>query len=37
MAVELAQLGALTPLNDNEREMVRAIAAESELIFKKQA
>ena len=37
MAVELAQSGALTPLNDNEREMVRAIAAESEPIFKKQA
>jgi predicted aldo/keto reductase-like oxidoreductase len=37
MAVELAQSGALTPLNDNEREMVRAIAMDSEPIFTKQA
>jgi aryl-alcohol dehydrogenase-like predicted oxidoreductase len=37
MAVELAQSGALTPLNDNEREIVRAIAMDSEPIFKKQA
>ena len=37
MAVELAQSGALTPMNDNEREMIRAIAMESEPIFKKQA
>jgi len=36
MAVELAQSGALTPLNDNEREIVRAIAMESEPIFTKQ-
>lgn len=32
-AVELAQSGALTPLNDNERKMVRAIAMDSEPIF----
>ena len=37
MAIELAQSGALTPLNNNEREMVRAIAMDSEPIFKKQA
>lgn len=37
MAVELAQSGALTPLNDNEKEMVRAIATDSEPIFTKQA
>jgi predicted aldo/keto reductase-like oxidoreductase len=36
MAVELAQSGALTPLNDNEREMIRAIAKDSEPIFTKQ-
>jgi predicted aldo/keto reductase-like oxidoreductase len=36
MAVELAQSGALTPLNDNEQEMVRAIAMDSEPIFRKQ-
>ena len=36
MAVELAQSGALTPLNENEREMVRAIAMDSEPIFTKQ-
>jgi predicted aldo/keto reductase-like oxidoreductase len=37
MAVELAQSGALTPLNDDEQEMIRAIAVDSEPIFKKQA
>ena len=37
MAVELAQAGALTPLNDNEREIVRAIAMDSEPIFTRQA
>ena len=37
MAVELAQSGALTPLNNNEKEIVRAIAMESEPIFTKQA
>ena len=37
MAVELAQSGALTPLNDNEQEMVRAIAMDSEPIFSKKA
>jgi hypothetical protein len=37
MAVELAQSGILTPLNDNEREIVRVIAMDSEEpIFKKQ-
>ena len=35
MAIELAQSGALTPLNDNEREMARAIAMDSEPIFSK--
>ncbi|MHC4398323.1 MAG: aldo/keto reductase [Planctomycetota bacterium] len=35
MAVELAQSGALTPLNDNEQEMVRAIAKEIDPIFTK--
>ena len=37
MAVELAQSGALTPLNQNEREIIRAIAMESEPIFTKKA
>ena len=37
MAVELAQSGALTPLHDNEQEIVRAIAMDSEPIFTKQA
>jgi aryl-alcohol dehydrogenase-like predicted oxidoreductase len=37
MAVELAQSGALTPLNDREKEVVRAIAMESDPIFTKQA
>ena len=37
MAVELAQSGALTPLNDNEKEIVRAIAMESEPIFTQKA
>lgn len=36
MAVELAQSGALTPLNENEQEMIRAIAMGSEPIFEKQ-
>jgi len=36
-AVELAQSRALTPLNNNEQEMIRAIAMDSEPIFKKQA
>ena len=37
MAVELAQSGALTPLNEHEQEIVRAIAMDSEPIFGKQA
>lgn len=37
MAVELAQAGALTPLNDAEREMVETIAKNSEPIFGKRA
>jgi hypothetical protein len=37
MAVELAQSDALTPLNDNEREIVRAIAMDAEPIFAGQA
>jgi predicted aldo/keto reductase-like oxidoreductase len=37
MAVELAQSGALTPLNEDEKEMVRAIAMGSDPIFTKQA
>lgn len=36
MAVELAQSGALTPLNESEGEMIRAIAMDSEPIFTKQ-
>jgi hypothetical protein len=37
MAVELAQAGALTPLNEAEREIVAAIAREGEPIFAKPA
>lgn len=37
MAVELAQSGALTPLNEKEQEIVRAIAMDSKPIFTKQA
>ncbi|AMV38496.1 aldo/keto reductase [Planctomyces sp. SH-PL62] len=37
MAVELAQAGALTPLNDAEREIVAAIAQDGEPIFEKKA
>ena len=33
MAVELAQAGCVTPLNDAERQMVVAIAKNSEEIF----
>jgi predicted aldo/keto reductase-like oxidoreductase len=33
MAVELAQSGALTPLNSNEQELARAIALDSDPIF----
>jgi len=33
MAVELAQAGGLTPLNENERQVVSALAAESDPIF----
>jgi hypothetical protein len=33
MAVELAQAGALTPLNDAERKLVAAIADGSDPIF----
>jgi len=36
MAVELAQSGALTPLKENEKEIARTIAVESEPIFTKQ-
>ncbi len=36
-AVELAQSGALTPLNDQEKEIVRAIAMQSDPIFSKKA
>jgi hypothetical protein len=36
MAVELAQSGALTPLNQDEQEMARAIAMENALISTKQ-
>jgi aryl-alcohol dehydrogenase-like predicted oxidoreductase len=35
MAVELAQSGALTPLNGNERDIIHAIAMDSEPIFTK--
>ncbi|MHB8952905.1 MAG: aldo/keto reductase [Pirellulaceae bacterium] len=37
MAIELAQAGALTPLNRDEQELIRSIAMESEPIFTKQA
>jgi predicted aldo/keto reductase-like oxidoreductase len=37
MAVGLAQSDALTPLNDDEKEMVRAIAMGSDPIFTKQS
>ena len=37
MAVELAQAGALTPLNDAERQMAVAIAKNSEPIFGRRA
>jgi predicted aldo/keto reductase-like oxidoreductase len=37
MAVELAQAGALTPLNEREQEIIRTIAMESQPIFAKQA
>jgi predicted aldo/keto reductase-like oxidoreductase len=37
MAVELAQSGALTPLNDQEQELLRSIALDSQPIFTKQA
>ncbi|MDG3006408.1 aldo/keto reductase [Paludisphaera mucosa] len=37
MAVELAQAGALTPLNDAEREIVAAIAKGSDPIFERKA
>ena len=36
MAVELDRSGALTPLNDNGQEVVRAIAMDSEPIFSKR-
>lgn len=36
MAMELAQAGALTPLNEDEEEIVRAIAMASEPIFTKR-
>ena len=35
MALQLAQVGALTPLNDNEQQLIREIAVESTPIFKK--
>jgi hypothetical protein len=37
MAVELAQAGALTPLNDAERKLVATIAEGSDPIFGKRA
>jgi hypothetical protein len=37
MAVELAQVGALTPLNSSERRIVRAVATDTEPIFPRQA
>ena len=36
LAAELAQSGALTPLNDSEKEVVRAIALDSQPIFSKR-
>jgi len=37
MAMDLAQAGALTPLNDSERALAEAIARESDPIFHKHA
>jgi hypothetical protein len=37
MAAGLAQPGALTPLNDNERKVIEAIAEKSDPIFPKHA
>jgi predicted aldo/keto reductase-like oxidoreductase len=36
LAVKLAQSGALTPLNENEREIIRVIAMDSDPIFTKK-
>jgi len=37
MALDLAQAGALTPLNDNERKLAEEIASKSDPIFSKHA
>jgi hypothetical protein len=37
MALDLAQAGALTPLNDKERKLAEEIASNSEPIFSKHA
>ena len=37
MAVSLAQSGALTPLNDNERKVIEEIAQKSDPIFSRHA
>ncbi len=37
MALDLAQAGALTPLNDNERKLAQEIASKSDPIFSKHA
>jgi hypothetical protein len=37
MALDLAQAGALTPLNDNERTLAQEIAGKSDPIFTKQS
>ena len=37
MALDLAQAGALTPLNDNERKLAHEIASKSDPIFSKHS
>jgi hypothetical protein len=37
MALDLAQAGALTPLNDNERKLAEGMASKSNPIFAKQS
>jgi len=37
MALDLAQAGALTPLNDNERKLAEEVASKSDPIFAKQS
>jgi hypothetical protein len=37
MALDLAEAGALTPLNDSERRLAEEIASQSDPIFSKHA